>query len=86
MSLKNDNNNSNSYIEISHIYKSYKGECVLHIPYLKIPLGVTLAILGESGAGKSTLINILGLIDYPDGSYIDDEGKNTTPSNHLSYQ
>jgi putative ABC transport system ATP-binding protein len=58
-------------IEMNDIYKYYgKGEnrvTALNGVSLKVPKGDFLAILGPSGSGKTTLMNLIGLIDTPDG-------------------
>jgi ABC-type lipoprotein export system ATPase subunit len=58
-------------IELSGLTKSYhKGAIetpVLHDLSLTIARGEFVAITGASGCGKSTLMNILGLLDQPDG-------------------
>nr|BBH87698.1 hypothetical protein KTC_24490 [Thermosporothrix sp. COM3] len=45
-------------ITISHLYKRYRGENLLHDITMHIPGGI-FGLLGSNGAGKSTLLRIL---------------------------
>ena len=60
---------TSNYIELFNVKKTYNEEVALDVPYLKIPLGGILAVIGYSGSGKSTFVNILSLIDTPDELY-----------------
>jgi ABC-type lipoprotein export system ATPase subunit len=49
---------------IQNLSCSYKrGNKVLRIPYLEIPRGKLVVLLGESGSGKSTFLETLGLMN-----------------------
>lgn len=59
-------------IELRHLRKTYRKEGAPPIPAvddvsLRIGAGEFVAILGPSGSGKSSLMNIIGLLDRPDG-------------------
>jgi putative ABC transport system ATP-binding protein len=58
-------------IELRKLRKIYRTEEVettaLNDIDLKIEMGEYVAIMGPSGCGKSSLLNVLGLIDKPDG-------------------
>lgn len=64
-----------SAIEISHLFKTYKGNAkapakkALDDVSLSIPKGSLFALLGPNGAGKSTIINIMaGLVVKTSGA------------------
>ena len=67
-----------SYLEISHVQKSYRVGAVqtpvLHDLSLGIPRGSFNAIVGPSGCGKSTLLALIGALDRPDSGSIAIEG------------
>lgn len=56
-------------IELEHITKVYNtnvgAHVVLHDVCLRVPLGVSVGILGRNGAGKSTLLRIIGGAEMP---------------------
>jgi putative ABC transport system ATP-binding protein len=58
-------------IELRKLRKIYRTEEIettaLNDIDLKIDMGEYVAIMGPSGCGKSSLLNVLGLIDKPDG-------------------
>lgn len=45
---------------------------------LSIARGEYVAIMGPSGSGKSTMLNMIGLLDRPDGGTYELDGQNTT--------
>ena len=61
-------------IEINQVSKYYNNESVISEFSLKIEKGEFLAITGESGKGKTTILNILGLLEKPDGGDVLVEG------------
>ncbi|VDG77121.1 ABC transporter-like protein [Actinobaculum suis] len=42
---------------------------------LQVNAGDHVAIVGQSGTGKTTLLNIIGMLDLPDGGYYEYEGR-----------
>lgn len=54
--------------ELSKIYQQQEAvDFVLDCPRLEARAGEIVAIVGRSGSGKSTLVQILGLLQQPDG-------------------
>src|SRR4051812_46418303 len=53
---------------------------------LELQPGTVHAVVGPSGCGKSTLLYVLGLLDRPDGGWIEVESKNISalPDHELS--
>ena len=72
-------------IRLSHIERTFRvgDEAVqaLQDVNLEIAKGEYVSIMGPSGSGKSSLLNILGLLDRPNGGQYQLEGTDTT---HLS--
>jgi lipoprotein-releasing system ATP-binding protein len=62
-------------LSIKNISKSFvqRGQ-VLDNLCLEVNEGETVAIMGPSGSGKTTLMNIIGLLDLPDGGEITFKG------------
>lgn len=77
-------------ITLKEVEKTYYlGEecvCALSAIDLEINRGEFVAIVGPSGSGKSTLMNIIGLLDVPDGGryILDGERVNLLSDNHLA--
>lgn len=69
-------------LDAANLRKTYgRGEGSLSILQgvnLQVRRGEIVAILGASGVGKTTLLNLLGLLDRPDGGSIRILGKDTT--------
>lgn len=59
-----------SIIELKNIEKKYGEKKVLDNISLEINEGDLVAITGESGKGKSTILNIVGLLEIPDGGQV----------------
>lgn len=78
-------------IELENITKTYRTDEVevtaLRGVSLIIGQGEFLAIMGPSGSGKSTLMNIIGLLDRPDGGRyrLNGEEITTFTDDHCSY-
>ena len=58
------------HCELSKVRKQYGDRRVLDDFDLQIEAGAMVAITGPSGSGKSTVLNILGLLDAPDGGEV----------------
>ena len=54
-------------IKISNLYKQYGDRIIFKDLNLEIDSGEFLSISGKSGIGKSTLLNIISLLEMPDG-------------------
>ena len=68
--------NSNAFLQISKISKTFPGVKALDNISLEVERGEIHALIGENGAGKSTLIKILAGVSQPDeGAEIYIEGK-----------
>ncbi|MCL1949371.1 MAG: ATP-binding cassette domain-containing protein [Turicibacter sp.] len=61
-------------IEAINLVKKYNNETVISDFNLKIMKGEILALTGESGKGKTTVLNMLGMLERPDGGQIVVEG------------
>lgn len=82
-------------INLTNINKKYKNQIVLKDFNLDVQEGEFLAITGPSGSGKSTILNIIGLLDYPDGGTVEicdvknpkleNKSGRTLVKNHISY-
>jgi ABC-type nitrate/sulfonate/bicarbonate transport system ATPase subunit len=56
-------------LEVRNLRLGYGGEVVIECPYLQLPRGEVLALVGASGCGKSTLLSaIAGGIDPIEGT------------------
>ncbi len=53
-------------IEATSLYKSYRGNDILHGVSLSVADGEFVSVMGKSGSGKSTLLNILAGNLFPD--------------------
>lgn len=65
--------------ELTQLTKHYQERQVLHINYLPIMRGKTLALLGPSGAGKSTLLRLLNFLEPPSSGELHYDGQLITP-------
>jgi len=67
--LQEDDNVSNTIIELKNVWKIYQlGEVEVHALKginLKIKKEEFVAIMGPSGSGKSTLLHMIGVLDRP---------------------
>lgn len=72
--MKNNQRNSDSYIRILDLSKSYEEGGRSHIVLaginLEVRQGERVILLGKSGSGKSTFLNLVGGMDLPDGGHI----------------
>lgn len=59
-----------SYVKLSHIYKSFNHVKALNDASIEAYKGEVLAIVGDNGAGKSTLIKVLSGVLKPDSGEI----------------
>ena len=67
--LKHSSKTENQTIEIKNFGYSIKKTKLLEIPYLEIPKGAVVAVLGNNGAGKTTFARCLcGLLKKAEGS------------------
>lgn len=66
-------------LRLNNIHRSFPvGPTTLNVLNgvdLNVKRGEMIAIMGESGSGKSTLMNILGLLDTPDGGSYEINGQ-----------
>jgi ABC-type lipoprotein export system ATPase subunit len=60
------------------VRKNFRDAVVLRAASLGIGRCETIAICGDSGSGKTTLVNILGLLDRPNGGNVIWEGADVT--------
>lgn len=58
------------HCELQGVRKQYNGHAVLTDFDLRIEVGEMVAITGVSGSGKSTVLNMIGLLETPDGGEI----------------
>lgn len=74
-----------SLIELDRINRTFTlGDSEVHALRdidLAIAPGEYVAIMGPSGSGKSTMLNLLGLLDRPDGGIYRLEGRDVTTLN-----
>lgn len=56
--------------ELIDVSKSYKDHVVLNRINMQVRQDEMIAIMGKSGAGKTTILNIIGLIEKPDGGVV----------------
>jgi putative ABC transport system ATP-binding protein len=56
-----------SICELKSVSKGYKGKSVIRNLDLEVAEGEMVAIVGTSGSGKSTVLNLVGLLESPDG-------------------
>ena len=72
-------------MSLANITKKYKignvESVILKGISLQVHSGDMLAIVGASGSGKSTLMNLIGLLDNPDGGQYQLQGRNITGLN-----
>jgi ABC-type sugar transport system ATPase subunit len=74
--------------KIANITKVFPGVKALDDISFNIEQGEIHAVIGENGAGKSTLMNILSGVYFPDGGYVEFNGKkndfkNTRDAQHV---
>ncbi|MNS21361.1 Lipoprotein-releasing system ATP-binding protein LolD [compost metagenome] len=55
---------------VSKTYSEHASITVLEGVSFHVPAGCFAALVGPSGSGKSTLMNLIGLLDQPDGGQI----------------
>lgn len=60
----------NNICELIDVNKSYADHVVLDKVNLSICEGEMVAITGKSGSGKTSLLNIVGLLEKPDGGEV----------------
>jgi len=53
--------------ELFNVHKGFRGRDVVSGLCLQVRSGEIVAITGPSGSGKTTVLNMLGLLDRPDG-------------------
>ncbi|CAM2902491.1 ATP-binding cassette domain-containing protein [Erysipelothrix tonsillarum] len=58
-------------INITHVSKSFKQQCILNSVNLSIQTGETIYIKGANGSGKSTLLKIIAGLLAPDTGMIE---------------
>lgn len=58
-------------INITHVSKSFKQQCILNSVNLSIQTGETIYIKGANGSGKSTLLKIIAGLLEPDTGMIE---------------
>ncbi len=80
--MNNDKNNSDFYIRIINLSKSYeeggRSHKVLTGINLEVRQGQKVILLGKSGSGKSTFLNLVGGMDLPDDGHIFINGDDIT--------
>lgn len=57
-------------IEVSHVKKSFGGNCVINDVSLNIKKGDVIVILGPSGSGKTTLLRCLNFLERADAGHL----------------
>ncbi len=70
-------------IEVSKVYKSFKGIDAVRNINLSINSGESLALLGPNGAGKTTLVEMIEGVQMPDSGEIKVNGKTWINDEHL---
>lgn len=78
-----------SFLELTHIFKSYGNTPVLHDVNLSLVEGEFVAIVGYSGQGKTTLMSMIAGLVKPDSGSITLEGQPVTgpgPDRGLVFQ
>ncbi|MFD6097359.1 ATP-binding cassette domain-containing protein [Nocardiopsis flavescens] len=59
-----------THCELRSVRKEYGGRAVLDGFDLAVGAGEMVAVTGASGSGKSTVLNLLGLLEAPDGGEV----------------
>ncbi|MGH7867009.1 MAG: ATP-binding cassette domain-containing protein, partial [Candidatus Dormibacteraceae bacterium] len=59
-----------SVCELVGVTKRYQGHAVIDDMNLTVGEGEMVAVTGKSGSGKTTVLNIVGLLETPDGGSV----------------